>query len=42
MGREMVSRVYTFLMTLGEKDLWNYSEGYIGGWQVLRWIGVER
>lgn len=29
------------LMTLGEKDLWNYSEGYIGGWQVLRWIGVE-
>ena len=25
--REMVSKVYTFLMSLGQKDLWNFSEG---------------
>lgn len=29
--KEMVSRVYTFFVSLGDKDLWNCSEG-------LNWI----
>ena len=34
--REMISRVYTFFMTLGQKELWNCSEGLnwllVGSW----------
>lgn len=40
--REMVSRVYTFFVTLGDKDLWNCSEELIGFWQVLGWGEVGR
>ena len=36
MKREMISRVYTFFMTLGQKELWNCSEGLnwllVGSW----------
>lgn len=38
----MVSRVYTFLMTLGEKDLWNYSEGTLVVGRSLMDREVER
>ena len=36
--KEMISRVYTFNMTLGQKELWNCSEGL--NWLLAgSWLG---